>query len=116
MRQIEEFSSTYQRLALDCVIWTAGLIIWVWISVLLHWRNVDMRYIYILVTIGISFRLFTSVVALNREEREMSLLYCNYLDTFSYQVLMRMRFDSDMSKWSKREIAHYLNMAMRYQF
>lgn len=116
MRQIEEFSHSHSRLARDCVKWTSGLIVWVWVSVLLYWREVDTRVVYSLVAICIGLRLFKAVVDLNREERRTAQLYKSYLDTFSYAVLLYSLDNSDMSAWSRREISRYLNLAMYPQF
>lgn len=96
--------------------WTFGLIVWVWVSVLLYWREFDTRIVYSLVAISIALRLFKAVVDLNREEQHTARLYSSYLDTFSYVVLLHALDNPDISAWSRREISRYLNLAMYPQF
>lgn len=116
MRQIEEFSSDYQRLAFHCMAWTAGLLTWVFVSVLMHMKGVDMRVFYTIIALGIGMRLYGAARVMNREAQDAEVQYRGYLDLFSYQVLQRMRNDPDMSSWSRREISRYLNLATRTQF
>lgn len=112
MRQIEEFSKDLRHMANICMAWTAVLVVWVWISVLLHFRDNDIRVVYSVVAVALGIQIFRSAVRLHIEETRTTHMYKNYLNTFSYQVLDRMRNDPEMSAWSKREIAKYLKAAM----
>ncbi len=112
MRQIEEFSNDLRYKANVCMAWTAVLVVWVWVSVLLHFRDNDIRVVYTVVAVTLGIQIFRSAVRLHMEESRTARMYKNYLNTFSYQVLDRMRSDPKMSAWSKREIAKYLKEAM----
>jgi len=112
LRQIEDFSSNYLKHSASCLMWTVILLGWVWISVVLHLNGFDMKIIFTAVAALAASRLYVCGVRLLREERQAVILYRNYLDTFSYQVLQRMLADSNMSAWSRREIGRYLHDSM----
>jgi len=112
MRQIEEFSTSYQHHINICMAWAAGLVAWAWISVALHMNGLDMRVVYTAVAVAIGIRTFKVVMALCMETKQTAQRYKSYLDTFSYAVLHRMRNDSSLSAWSRQEIDKYLNSAM----
>jgi len=112
MRQIEEFSENFRQMMTICMAWTAGLVAWIWICVTLHFRDVDMSVAYTVVAVAIGIQILRSVIHLSQEESRTARKYKDYLDTYSYQVLNRMRNDPDMSSWSKREISKYLKSTM----
>lgn len=116
MRQIEEFSDRYRDLGLSCILWTGVLVVWIWICSLLHWRGMDMSLPYSLVATVIGYMLLKSVAALRQEELRLEQAYIEYLDSLSWQEMRSLSRNQHLSSWSKREIARYLNQALRLQF
>jgi hypothetical protein len=108
LRQVEEFSLNLTKMRRAGYISACALLVFTFVCVVLFLRDVDVIAFF---SAGAAVLLVQIAMAGSdyfHEEKRAAERYWNYLDNYSYQVLMALRQTCRLSDWSRYEIDKYL--------
>lgn len=108
LRQAEEFSSNLNKMRRSGYISAFVLLLFTFVCVALFLRNVDVIAFFSAGAAVLLVQLAMAGADYFHEEKRAAERYWNYLDNYSYQVIMALRQTCQLSDWSRYEIDKYL--------
>ena len=111
LRQVEEFTTTLNRIRRTCYATAGALILLALICLMLFLHDVDMFALYCAGAGVLMIRIAMTGADYFREEKRAARAYWIYLDTYSFQVLTQLTRTSHLSRWSRYEVERYLSVS-----
>lgn len=108
LRQAEEFTTTLHRIRRTGHAAAGVLLLFTLACLALSWNNVNVVALYSAGAVVLLAHMAMTCADYFREEKRAAQAYWDYLDTYSYQVLIRVARVSRLSAWSRYEIEKYL--------
>ncbi|CAN5456556.1 hypothetical protein BH11PSE11_BH11PSE11_03230 [soil metagenome] len=111
LRQIDEFTTSLQRIRRGGLVAAGLLIVLSLLCVSLSAHGVEVAALYSTGAVLLLLQMLVAGVAYWREEKRAARAYWDYLDGYSYQALSRLASESRLSAWSRHELKRYLAVA-----
>lgn len=111
LRQVEEFSTTLKKMGRSGYISAGVLLLFTFVCLDLFLHNIDVIALFSAGAVVLLIQLALTGTDYFHEEKRAAQAYWDYLDTYSYQVIMDLRQTSQLSDWSRYEIDKYLSVS-----
>lgn len=111
LRQVEEFTTTLHRIRRAGYAAAGVLVLFTLVCLALSWNGVNVVALYSAGAVVLLIHMVITCADYLREEKRAAHAYWGYLDTYSYEVLVRLARVSRLSAWSRYEIEKYLSVS-----
>lgn len=108
--QVESFSRRLKKIRYSVYIFGGLLILFSVVCLDLFFHKIDIIALFFAGALVLSIQIAMIWTDYFHEKKRVAQAYWDYLDTYSYQVIMALRKTAQLSDWSRCEIDKYLSV------